>query len=283
METIQEKFSNIEKENKEMVTNMIMRLIVEQTNFIDAQQDYFKKVLKLKSKIPVIATTFNNKLNQISHIFMERGISLYATINKKTNEVQDSIIGQAILVDLLNYTTDGDEKLKQINQIQEDITQDNVEHIHSSLTRANRLKSIAVVIKSIITHTNPVEFKMKKEHKRKMKSIYEEYMELNEQIWKYELKDHLEQAVIQYISKSNVPNILELLEIIKQELTQLGYENIMPKIGEAVSKQYEKEKSGQIKPILERLKVDIQNPIVNVKEMHEQSESPKMNYKNEVR
>ena len=285
METEQEIFERIKKTNKDCTNKLIIELMESQKKYIETQQK-LSVIFKLKRNLPVIATTLNNKIVQISQLFIRNGVSMYATMNN--GKAQPSILGEMIILDLFSYTYEGEEKLQQIDEVLESVAQTNTDRLQA-IINSSKLQRIALAIKSGIRNTDPTVLQISEEEQNKIKDLYKEYIKKDEELWNYELKDYLSQAVIKYMRKFNYSVLVfpDIMQNIRPDLKAIGLEPIIPELEADIDIEYKKELR-ELTPLIRNLKVYLNNQTQNISkanniigEIHSQNKGTKTDVQEE--
>lgn len=103
MKINEEDRKNYENKYKEEVFEKIYKIVSLQDNNI-RKIEILKKKIGIKTKVPNIGITVNNKIVEISRIFKLAGISIYTEINEKGSQ-NKSFCGRAIIEDIISQTS----------------------------------------------------------------------------------------------------------------------------------------------------------------------------------
>ena len=104
MKINEEDRKNYENKYKEEVFEKIYKIVSLQDNNI-RKIEILKKKIGIKTRVPNIGITVNNKIVEISRIFKLAGISIYTEINEKGSQ-NKSFCGRAIIEDIISQTSE---------------------------------------------------------------------------------------------------------------------------------------------------------------------------------
>lgn len=216
----------------------------------------------IEENIPNIYTTAFNKISEISLQFQKAGTSMFIETNKKYGIVKCNTVGYSVIVDILCQVLHGaDELLSYSNELCSALDDKN-----KQLTKLSKFwpfTKLYFTIRGLFADNSKIEKKLIRLPQQdidRLKSKLSNYKEMDNNLWNYDFKEHLEENLVkeftqdnwakefeQEFSKDDFRNIVTPILIdyeIKPTLTKLGMENIIPQIKKDVKKdQIAKEKA----------------------------------------
>ena len=204
---------NSENKYKEEVFETIYKIVSLQDNNI-RKIEILKKKIGIKTRVPNIGITVNNKIVEISRIFKLAGISIYTEINEKGSQ-NKSFCGRAIIEDIISQTSESMNLIIEFYNTLIDI-----------IKNPSKLNNIL----SITTFS--------KDENEKIEANLIEFAKMDDKIWNYNLKDNFIQSILIFINQNRdeyeIPVVLE--ESIIPTMQKLGLEEQIPELKEQLSK-----------------------------------------------
>ena len=196
---------------------------------------------QLISDIPNLGIRLNNKLNELSQTFNKAGISMYSRKVEDIDTVTSSFIGEAILSVLVGYLSQATKKLQEYDKKSEEVIK---EKIGTSLATVKPIKRFFTKIKYFFSLVPPVDMSLTEEEKTTLKEPLDEYTDINDKIWKYNLKDNVIDSIVKHIHDTGyaaftVPDLLE--ECVVPDLQKLGLGDIIPELQSKLIEVYKKD------------------------------------------
>lgn len=203
--------------------------------------------------IPNVSTTLNNKIVELSHEFKKAGISIFSKEYENYGFVTSSFLGDAIIHDLIDKLATSINKLGEYGKIIKNISEQKNEKI-LALQNASLMKKFFSKIRAFFVLVQPVDLSLTEEEQGMLDSSLQEYKDIDSEIWNYNLKDNIVQALVKEFTRPqkfgdsntthkhdafNVPRLLE--EYVIPDLKKLGLEHLVPKLQEALIEEYKKD------------------------------------------
>ena len=113
---------------KNVLYDKIGEMISRQSEII-TKIDEIEKYLGIETDIPNIVITFNNKLIEISQIFRNAGISMFAKYNEKYDLVGLNFVEKAIMEDMFLQVTNSMQALAEYDSSIRKVTKDKMKKI----------------------------------------------------------------------------------------------------------------------------------------------------------
>lgn len=224
-----------ENRYKNILYDKILTMISKQTELITQISSLRQGV---DTDIPNIGVTFNNKLNELSHIFEDAGISMFVETNEKYNFIDSNFVGDAIIEDMISQLLKATQILSKYDSIISESTKKRSAKI-KALEEMGPIKKIFLRIRSFFNPTIISDLTSYSEKEvEEAKSMLAEYTEVDKNLWEYNLKDNIVQSLIQFIKNKqyhdfDIPGILE--ECVIPTLQKLGLEDAITQLQEELS------------------------------------------------
>jgi len=225
----EEKYKNILFEQVEKLYSQQAELLME----IDKMREY----IELEKDLPNIGITLNNKIIQLQHQFENAGISIYSQKVEdyglaKLNLVIPSFIGQAVIYDLIDYSSSATNKLDGYSKKMDVLTKERNKKVHS-LEQTTPLKRFWAKVKSFFYPVKQDDFEYTKEETDEVNSHLLEFRDIDKQLWNYNLRDNIISSIVKHIrnhqySENVLQGILE--ENINPDLQKLGLGDLIPQL-----------------------------------------------------
>ncbi len=233
MKINEEDRKNYENKYKEEVFEKIYKIVSLQDNNI-RKIEILKKKIGIKTKVPNIGITVNNKIVEISRIFKLAGISIYTEINEKGSQ-NKSFCGRAIIEDIISQTSESMDLIIEFYNTLIDI----LKQKRNKWYGLDQIKTVWRVIKNPGKLNNILSITtFSKDEIEKIEANLIEFAKMDDKIWNYNLKDNFIQSILSFINQNRdeyeIPVVLE--ESIIPTMQKLGLEEQIPELKEQLSK-----------------------------------------------
>ena len=224
---------NYENKYKEEVFEKIYKIVSLQDNYI-RKIEILKKKIGIKTRVPNIGITVNNKIVEISRIFKLAGISIYTEINEKGSQ-NKSFCGRAIIEDIISQTSESIDLIIEFYNTLIDI----LKQKRNKWYGLDQIKTVWRVIKNPGKLNNILSITtFSKDEIEKIEANLIEFAKMDDKIWNYNLKDNFIQSILIFINQNRdeyeIPVVLE--ESIIPTMQKLGLEEQIPELKEQLSK-----------------------------------------------
>lgn len=220
----------------------IYKIRSKEKEIIDLMTENSKKLGLSEFDIPRISITVNNKLVELSQEFKRAGISMFSSKQEEYDIVSSSFIGDAIIDDLLEKLNQANKKLGDYDYAMKNITKKREVQVQA-LTNITPAQRLFAKIKSFIKPLKPIDLSLTSVEKGVLRMHEDEYRNIDNMVWKYNLKDNLVSSLVKFIhdskySSNTVPGLLE--EDVIPDLKKLGLESLIPELQQAIVYDYKK-------------------------------------------
>lgn len=220
----------------------IYKIRSKEKEIIDLMTENSKKLGLSEFDIPRISITVNNKLVELSQEFKRAGISMFSSKQEEYDIVSSSFIGDAIIDDLLEKLNQANKKLGDYDYAMKNITKKREVQVQA-LTNITPAQRLFAKIKSFIKPVKPIDLSLTSVEKGVLRMHEDEYRNIDNMVWKYNLKDNLVSSLVKFIhdskySSNTVPGLLE--EDVIPDLKKLGLESLIPELQQAIVYDYKK-------------------------------------------
>lgn len=236
-----------EEKYKEAIFGKIREISSNQNELISGIQK-LGKFIDLESDLHNIGITLNNKLIELQHEFQNAGISIYSHKVEdygllKLNFVELSFIGDAIIVDLINYARKGTNNLYDYSKTMKEVTDKKVEKMQR-LEKASPLRRFFAKIRSFFVPVRQEDMTYTPEEIESINSHLRDYRETDNQLWKYNLRDNIIISIVRKIRDKGysayiVPDLLK--ESVIPDLEKLGLSDLIPQLQQTLIEEYKKD------------------------------------------
>lgn len=222
---------------KNLLNDKIEEIISKQSEII-TQISKTGKDVDIDTDIPNIGITFNNKLNELSQIFKKAGISMFVEPNEKYDFVDSNFVGNAIIEDMISQISNGMQALSEYDSSIDKATKKRMEKV-KALEKSGPIKKLFLKIRNFFVPTTVSDLTSYSENEiEEANSHLLEYKEVDENLWKYNLKDNVVQSLVKFINnkryhKSGISELLE--ESVIPTLQKLELESVIPKLQNELS------------------------------------------------
>lgn len=198
--------------------------------------------INIDTDIPNIGITFNNKLNELSKIFIKSGISMFAETNEEYKFVGPNFVGKAIIEDMISQVLKGTQSLSKYTTSIGKATKNRKEKV-KTLKESGPIKKLFLEIRSFFVPTTVSDLTSYSEEERKEVNLHlSEYKEVDENLWKYNLRNNVVQSIVKFINDKQyddfvIPGLLK--ESVIPTLQKLGLEDLIPQLQKELIKKQE--------------------------------------------
>ena len=242
-----------EKEYKNTIFRKILEVGSKQFETISQMTTNATNLGQSHVSIPNASTTLNNKLVELSHEFEKAGISMLSKEYENYGFVGSSLLGNAIIHDLIDKLATSNDKLGEYSKTIGDVSKQRNERL-LALQNVSPIKKFFSKIRAFFVPVKPVDLSLTKEEQGTLDSSLQEYTDIDSEIFNYNLEDNLIQALVKEIagsqkignfdishrySASGVPGLLQ--ESVIPDLEKLGLKQLIPQLQEALVKEYKKD------------------------------------------
>lgn len=223
---------------KNLLYDKIGEIISNQSKVI-TQISKTGKYVDIDTDLPNLGITFNNKLNELSQIFKKAGISMFANPNEEYDFVGSNFVGDSIIEDMISRLSQEIQALSEYDSTIGKAAKKKVEKV-KALEASGPIKKLFVKIRSFFVITAVSDLtSYSEEELGEINSHLSEYKEIDENLWKYNLKDNVVQSLVNFINNRQyhdfvIPGLLE--ESVIPTLQKLGLEDVIPQLQEELSK-----------------------------------------------
>lgn len=209
---------------------------------IDLMIENSKKLGLSEFDIPRISITVNNKIVELSQEFKSAGISMFSSKQEEYDMVNSSFIGDAIIDDLLEKLNQANTKLGDYGYTMKNIAKKKEVQVQA-LTNITPAQRVFAKIKSFFKPVKPIDLSLTSVEKGVLRMHEDEYRNIDNMVWKYNLKDNLVSSLVKFIhdrkySSNIVPGLLE--EEVIPDLKKLGLENLIPELQQSIVDDYKR-------------------------------------------
>ena len=191
-------------------------------------------VIEENLEFPNIGITANNKFVELIQEFKKNGLSIFASEYKKTKSISSSLIGDSIMNDIKDKLSEGSNKIDDIYVMLEKIV---IREYKKGLEEDNKK------FKIFKKKSNNKEEIVTKEEIEEIKKLYNQYENIDNEIWKYNIQDNVIDSIVKYFRKKYFrPSVVPaLVENIEPELKKLGLGDLIPKLKTEIINEYKKD------------------------------------------
>ncbi|MCI8699850.1 MAG: phage tail tape measure protein [Clostridia bacterium] len=243
MSISEKRVEQFEEEYKKAISNRINKICSIQTENIILTVRNAGITEQVIDDIPNVGIRLNNKLNELSQTFNKAGISMYSAKAEDIDTVTSSFIGEAIIIDLIEHLSQATKKLEEYDKKSQTIISKKTQQSRA-LTTVNTIKRFFTKIKYLFTIVSPTDMTLTEEEKRTLKEPLDEFTDINDKIWKYNLKDNVIDSIVKHIHNTGyaaftVPDLLE--ECVIPDLQNLGLDDLIPELQSKLIEVYKRD------------------------------------------
>lgn len=167
---------------------------------------------------------------------------MFSEYNKKYDFVGSNFVGEAIIDDMTSQLLNGAKSLSEYTSSIGKATKNRKEKI-KKLKESGTIKKFILKSRSFFVPSTIVDLTSYSEEERKeLKQHLAEYKEIDENLWKYNLRNNVVQSLVKFINNKqyhdfSIPGLLE--ECVIPTLQKLGLEDVIPQLKEELIKKQE--------------------------------------------
>lgn len=246
MEISEELKKDIINERKDILNGSISGLIPSIKLLIDMIEAN-ERIVENNVKLPNIAITANNKLIELEHEFERAGISFFI----EPNWIASNTVGDAIIQEMIDLVDNGISRL-DIHEVQA------AEIIHSKMVKIDEIENYGPIKKLFFKFKcffNPNIINALKyytaQETEELNGYLDEYIELDDKIFRYNLKDNVIGSLVSFISLQENKEKCFLEESAANTLEKLGLKHLIPELKKELAKSNEQpstKKSWELTP-----------------------------------
>lgn len=255
-----EQVQEFERDYKSKLFGMINEFSNEQAKLIQNVQTT-AQYANIDIELPNTGITLNNKIIELSHEFRRAGISMFS---EKIEDygllgpdfVGPSLIGEAIIDNMIDETNKAIQVLLKYDSALQKMM-DKRQTKSKELKKSGAIKRVFLALRGWILPRKKIDFSYTEEETEELKSYLSEYSEIDQQLWKYNLRDNIVPSLVNHIkergySKEGIHELI--VECVRDDLQKLGLDDLIPQLKEELDKSFEKEeaageKSWQLSPM----------------------------------
>lgn len=238
-----EQIEYFEGEYKTNLFGMIDEFTVGMASLIQSVQSS-AQYANINIELPNIGITLNNKIIEIYHEFKDAGTSMFSNKSENNGSIEldfvgPSIVGEALIENMMGKVEKGTEALEKYDEAFEEML-DKRKNKSQNFQGAGFIKRALLKLSDGITQLLGLDVSCTKKETEYLNSFLSEYSAIDQQLWKYTIRDNIIPSVLEYI-KNNYP-IDFLPEIIQrsvvQELERLGLADLIPELMQQVKREF---------------------------------------------
>ncbi len=197
----------------------------------------------LESDLPNIGITLNNKLIELQHQFQRAGLSIYSQEFQNYGFVGSSFIGEAVILDLINYASKSTQNLVDYDKAKKAVKDKKVEKMQG-LEKASPVRRFLARIRNFFVPVKQEDMTYTPEETELINSHLRDYRDTDNQLWKYNLRDNIVPSIVKKIREQRyeaygVPGLLE--ECVIPDLEKLGLADLIPQLQQTLIEEYKKD------------------------------------------
>lgn len=242
-----------EKIYKETLFSKISEARTKQFESINLMTTNARNIGQSNVNIPNASTTLNNKIVELSQVFKNAGISMFSSKLEDFDVVSSSFLGDAIIEELMGQLSKSSEKLDEYSKTIERVSKKKSEQM-KAIQNVNPIRKFFSRIRVLFVPVKPVDFSITEEEQNILDTRLQEYTDIDNKIWNYNLEENLVPAIVKEITRPQkfgkfdiphrynaytVPDLLE--ESVIPDLKKLGLEHLIPQLQEALIEEYKKD------------------------------------------
>ena len=231
-----------ETKYRDEIFEAMYKIRSKEKEIIDLMIENSKKLGLSEFDIPRISITVNNKIVELSQEFKSAGISMFSSKQEEYDMVNSSFIGDAIIDDLFEKLNQANTKLGDYGYTMKNIAKKKEVQVQA-LTNITPTQRVFAKIKSFFKPVKPIDLSLTSVEKGVLRMHEDEYRNIDNMVWKYNLKDNLVSSLVKFIhdrkySSNDVPVLLD--EEVIPDLKKLGLESLIPELQQAIVDDYKR-------------------------------------------
>ncbi len=244
---------NFEEELKKLIFDRLYEIQ-------DKNQEIITKVKTLGKNAGIEAepcnlgrTATNKLITDIVPQFKKAGLKFYS----------DSIVSQAIYLQIIDYMVQGNKILKQYSDSLQPRRSCEQEKVKNGLIPSNGHSKFWAMLRKVFLFSRKQKSAIGPESVETAKRYLSEYEDLDKRLWKYNLRDNIIPALTQVICPQDnfiylpttVPAIVD--EDIEPVLQKLGLGDLIPELEQTLVEEYTKSEEGRIESCISQDEIDL--------------------------
>lgn len=245
-----------EDKYKNTLYNKIEEIISNESKII-TQIEKHGQYIDIDTDIPNIGITFNNKLNELVQIFKKAGMSMFVEPNEENDIIDSNFVGNAIIDDMISQLSNGAQAMSKYDSSISKATEKRAKKV-KALKKSGPIKKLFLKIRSFLVPTTVSDLTSYSEEEiEEVNSYLLEYKQIDEKLWKYNLRENVVQSLVKFINKKQyhnftIPRLLE--ESVIPTLQKLDLKDVIPELQEELSgtqehSSFSNNKSWELSPI----------------------------------
>lgn len=237
-----------EEKYKNKLFSVVKQMITEQARIIE-QIHNLGTYVGIDEDIPNMGITLNNKLNELQREFQRAGTSMYSSRVEdygplELNFATSSFVGDSIIFHLIENATESIDYLIKYDKIISIVANRKLQEA-KALKKMTKMDKFWAKIKSYFVPNKQERMEIYTEREKYMLDLYlSNYKSVDDEIWKYNLKDNIISSIVRKIKKgeftvSNIPGLLQ--ESVIPDLEKLGLADLIPQLQETLLADYKKD------------------------------------------
>lgn len=180
--------------------------------------------------------------------FQSAGISIYSQKVEdygmfKLNFIVTPLVGDAVIDDLIKCVSRGAQSLDEYSKEMKKLTDKKVEQVQS-LQKTSPIRSFFAKIRNFFAPAKPEYMGYTREETEGVISHLSDYREIDNQLWKYNLRDSIIPSLVNEIRElgyhaDGLPGLLQ--ECVIPDLEKLGLADLIPQLQQELVEEYKKD------------------------------------------
>ena len=233
MDTTESKIKEFEKNFRDTLTSKLLSVHSKQLDCINVINKNLENLGFPSVNFTNAGTVAHNKIQELSREFNNAGLSMFCSVDKKTNLFKSSRIGYSITNDILDNLLDSTQKINALNETVEKVGQSKVKRVKTKSRAHNKLM---FKIKSLLNlNPNLDDLFLSENEQKNIQDSINTYEESCDEIYNYNLKDNLVPSLVNYLKHTypgNIPFIIE--NDIIPDLRKLKLDYLLPDLQKAL-------------------------------------------------
>lgn len=168
---------------------------------------------------------------------------MFSQKNEDYDFVGTSFVGDAVIFDLISFASRGTQNLADYNKKMKKLTDKKVEQVQG-LEKASPIRNLFGKIRKFFMPIKQEDISYTPEEREAVNTHLSEYREIDNQLWKYNLRDNVVHSLVKQIRErgcqaSGIPGLLE--ESVIPDLEKLGLGDLIPQLQQALIEEYKKD------------------------------------------
>ncbi len=238
----EKRVAKFEKEYKDAIFEKINEVCSFSAQITNSMSEIDKNMQQPNRDFPNIGITIHNKILELSRRFNEAGISMFSQKLEDYDMVLSSFVGDALILDLINFVNDANEKVKTYTDTSNTITNRRNKQLQTVMV-TSPIRRLFNKIKSFFVPAKPLDLSLTPAENRALNLAAQEYFDIDDKIYEYTLEANIVASLVKQIharkySADVVPDILK--EDVIPVLEKLGLGELIPDLHKALNEEYRK-------------------------------------------